>query len=126
MPSTRTVTTSTTALPNVSEDSTSVFPNPDLDALLNAPRASPPSRRILMLYGSLRERSYFRGWRTGKRPRGSCDRLGAEGVRIFDPAGLPLPDSVPADHPQGRRTAATYRSGRKARFWCSSGAARPR
>src|SRR3546814_17853248 len=53
--------------------------------------------RILLLYGSLRERSYSR-LLTEEAAR-ILNRLGAE-TRIFDSHGLPLPDSVPADHPK--------------------------
>jgi len=98
-------------LPNVSEDS---FLPIDLDALLNAPRTS-HKPRILMLYGSLRERSYSR-LATEEAAR-ILRRLGAE-VRIFDPAGLPLPDSVPADHPKVAelRDLSIWSEGQ---VWCS-------
>ncbi|TIP84688.1 MAG: arsenical resistance protein ArsH, partial [Mesorhizobium sp.] len=48
-----------------------------------------------MLYGSLRERSYSR-LATEEAAR-ILRRLGAE-VRIYNPSGLPLPDSTSADH----------------------------
>src|SRR3546814_9665110 len=57
--------------------------------------------RILLLYGSLRERSYSR-LLTEEAAR-ILNRLGAE-TRLFDPHGLPLPDSVPADHPDRKST----------------------
>lgn len=57
--------------------------------------ARPP--RILLLYGSLRERAYSR--LLVEEAARILQRLGAE-TRIFDPHGLPLPDSVPADHPK--------------------------
>src|SRR3546814_8405578 len=65
--------------------------------------------RILLLYGSLRERSYSR-LLTEEAAR-ILSRLGAE-TRIFDPHGLPLPDSVPADHPKVAelRELSTWRS----------------
>lgn len=53
--------------------------------------------KILLLYGSLRERSYSR-LLTLEAAR-LLEYLGAE-TQIFDPAGLPLPDSVPATHPK--------------------------
>ncbi len=53
--------------------------------------------RILMLYGSLRERSYSR-FLTFEAAR-LLEAFGAE-VAIFDPAGLPLPDATTADHPK--------------------------
>lgn len=79
--------------PNIDEDQ---FQPTDPAALFDAPRATHPPR-ILMLYGSLRERSYSR-LATEEAAR-ILRRLGAE-VRIFNPSGLPLPDSAPADHPK--------------------------
>ncbi|SEB10153.1 arsenical resistance protein ArsH [Variovorax sp. YR216] len=63
-------------------------------------RVEAPSRhkpRFLMLYGSLRERSYSR-LVTFEAAR-LLEAMGGE-VRIFDPAGLPLPDSAPDTHPK--------------------------
>ena len=59
-----------------------------------------PSRhkpRFLMLYGSLRERSYSR--LVSFEAARLLEAMGGE-VRIFDPAGLPLPDSEPDSHPK--------------------------
>ncbi len=53
--------------------------------------------RILLLYGSLRARSYSR-LLTLEAER-LLQHLGAD-TRVFDPAGLPLPDAVAADHPK--------------------------
>lgn len=53
--------------------------------------------RILMLYGSLRERSYSR-FLTYEAAR-ILDHFGAE-VKIFDPNGLPMLGSVLEDHPK--------------------------
>lgn len=99
------------ALPNVAEDS---FRPIDRIALFDAPRSSHPAR-ILMLYGSLRERSYSR-LATEEAAR-ILRRLGAE-VRIFDPSGLPLPDSVPADHAKVKelRELSMWSEGQ---VWCS-------
>jgi arsenic resistance protein ArsH len=63
-----------------------------------APRPS-HKPRILMLYGSLRERSYsrfltFEGQRL-------LEAMGAE-VRIYHANGLPLPDDAEASHPKVR------------------------
>lgn len=68
----------------------------DVDALAapGDPRHPP---RILVLYGSLRERSYSRllAEETGRLLRWyGCD------VRIFDPHDLPLPDGAAPDHPK--------------------------
>jgi arsenic resistance protein ArsH len=66
--------------------------------------------RLLMLYGSLRERSYSK-LLTLEAAR-LLRAMGAE-VRIFDPTGLPLPDSAPDAHPkvQELREAATWAEG---------------
>jgi arsenical resistance protein ArsH len=66
--------------------------------------------RFLMLYGSLRERSYSK-LLTLEAAR-LLLAMGAE-VRIFDPAGLPLPDAVPDSHPkvQELRAAASWAEG---------------
>ena len=53
--------------------------------------------RILLLYGSLRERAFSR--LTAMEAARILEFLGAE-TRLFDPTGLPLPDSEPADHPK--------------------------
>jgi len=50
-----------------------------------------------MLYGSLREVSYSR-FLTHEAAR-LLEHFGAE-VRVFDPAGLPLPDDAAASHPK--------------------------
>jgi arsenic resistance protein ArsH len=52
--------------------------------------------RILLLYGSLRARSYSR-FLTFEAAR-LLQTFGAE-TRIFDPQGLPLPDGAPDTHP---------------------------
>ena len=53
--------------------------------------------RILLLYGSLRERSFSR-LLTLEAER-LLQRMGAE-THIFDPHGLPLPDGAAVDHPK--------------------------
>ena len=72
------------------------------------PSTHPP--RILMLYGSLRERSYSK-LLTLEAAR-LLEAMGAE-VRIFDPLGLPQPDAAPDSHPkvQELRTLATWSEG---------------
>src|SRR5687767_7210472 len=61
----------------------------------SAPWQHPP--RFLMLYGSLRERSYSR-LLTFEAAR-LLEAMGGE-VRIFDPTGLPLADGAPDTHPK--------------------------
>ncbi len=85
-----------------------VFERPDPARLSPAPSTHRP--RILMLYGSLRERSYSR-FLTQEGAR-LLEAFGAE-VRVFDPAGLPLPDGSKADHPkvQELRAASLWSEG---------------
>jgi arsenic resistance protein ArsH len=87
---------------------------PDQGRLEPTVRADHPPR-ILLLYGSLRERSYSRLLVE------EADRLlramGAE-TRIFDPRDLPVANSVPTDHPkvQELRALSTWSEGQ---VWCS-------
>ncbi|ACR32957.1 arsenical resistance protein ArsH [Burkholderia glumae] len=71
--------------------------------------------RILLLYGSLRPTSYSR-LLTLEAER-ILQQLGAE-TRVFDPYGLPLADSVAADHPKvvELREASIWSEGQ---VWCS-------
>ena len=64
-------------------------------------RTQPPQHapRILLLYGSLRERSFSR-LLTQEAAR-LLQAMGAE-TRIYDPAGLPQPDGAPDTHPKVR------------------------
>ena len=66
---------------------------------LAQPLRSTHKPRILMLYGSVRPRSYSR-FLTQEAAR-LLEHLGAE-PRIFNPSGLPLPDDAPDDHPKVR------------------------
>ena len=71
------------------------FRQPGLDALRPAYSAHKP--RILILYGSLREVSYSR--LLAHEARRLLEHFGCE-VKVFDPAGLPLPDEAPVSHPK--------------------------
>lgn len=66
--------------------------------------------RFLLLYGSLRERSYSK-LLTLEAAR-LLIAMGGD-VRVFDPAGLPLPDAAPESHPkvQELREAAAWSEG---------------
>lgn len=81
--------------PNLDDD---LLHLPVADDLVPAER-SRHAPRILMLYGSLRERSFsrFAAEEAGR----ILQRLGAD-IRFFNPRGMPLPDSVEADHPKVR------------------------
>jgi arsenic resistance protein ArsH len=71
--------------------------------------------RILLLYGSLRTRSYSR-FLTMEAAR-LLEHFGAE-TKIYDPHGLPLPDDVPDTHPSVKelRNLAAWSEGQ---VWCS-------
>ena len=61
------------------------------------PPGSAHAPRILLLYGSLRERSYSR--LLSEEAARLLQAMGAE-TRTFDPRGLPLPDDTPDSHPK--------------------------
>ena len=71
--------------------------------------------RILLLYGSVRERSYSR--LASEEAARLLEALGAE-TKIFKPNGLPLPDDAPDTHPkvQELRQLAEWAEGM---VWCS-------
>lgn len=77
-------------IPNIVAEA---WERPDRERLAASGAAHKP--RILLLYGSLRERSYSR-FLTQEAAR-LLESFGAE-TRIYDPAGLPLPDATVADH----------------------------
>ncbi len=84
----------------------------------NALRAVVTSKhrpRILLLYGSVRPRSYSR-FLTLEAAR-LLEHLGAE-TKIFDPSGLPLPDDAGETHPkvQELRRLVAWSEGQ---VWCS-------
>ena len=71
--------------------------------------------RLLLLYGSLRERSYSR--LLVEEAERLLRAMGAD-TRIFDPRELPIVDSVPKDHPrvQALRALSLWSEGQ---VWCS-------
>ena len=79
-------------LPNIVADA---FEVPDFAQLIAPVLQHKP--RILMLYGSLRDRSYSR--LLTFEARRLLEAFGAE-VRIFHANGLPLPGDAPDDHPK--------------------------
>lgn len=79
-------------LPNLVEEA---FERPDLDRMALSVQAHKP--RILLLYGSLRERSYSR-LLTLEAQR-LLEAFGAE-TQVFHANGLPLPDDGPDTHPK--------------------------
>lgn len=87
----------------------------ELDATKLQGSAPEHKPRILLLYGSLRERSFSR-LATEEAAR-ILKHFGAE-TRIFNPSGLPLPDDVDAEHAkvQELRELANWAEGM---VWCS-------
>jgi len=94
------------------------LPNLDL-ALFDVPpaatRSSAHKPRILLLYGSTRERSFSR--LLVEEAARLLEHFGAE-TRVFNPSGLPLPDDVPVEHPkvQELRDLVQWSEGQ---VWCS-------
>ena len=89
----------------------------DVPTLARLTRARPSQQRprFLILYGSLRERSYSRllAFEAAR----LLAAMGGE-VRVFDPAGLPLADGAPETHPKVEelRSLAIWAEGM---VWCS-------
>ncbi len=83
--------------------------------LLVSQHASTHPPRILMLYGSLRERSYSKLLML--EAARLLEAMGSE-VRVFDPLGLPQPDAAPDTHPKVKelRDLAAWS---EAMVWCS-------
>lgn len=107
----------------MTDHSTTAQNTPALDAasfrpidpgLLQAPR-NDRAPKILMLYGSLRARSFSR--LLSQEAARVLTRFGAQ-TRLFDPTGLPLPDASDADHPKvaALREAVTWCDGM---VWCA-------
>lgn len=98
-------------LPNIQAD---VFSCPTTDELhVNKPSTHPV--KILLLYGSLRERSFSR--LVVEESARILQTFGCE-TRIFDPSGLPLPDDAPDTHPKviELRDLMAWSEGQ---VWCS-------
>ena len=98
-------------LPNITPESLTV---PSLDELSPSERSTHPPR-ILLLYGSLRERSFSR--LVVEESARLLQVMGCE-TRVFNPAGLPLPDDGDENHPkvQELRELMTWSEGQ---VWCS-------
>ena len=95
-------------LPNIDND---LFDVPDLARLLPTARASHPPR-ILLLYGSARERSYSQ-LLTEEAAR-LLSKMGAE-PKIFDPAVCPCL-TMPLKATPRCKSCGSLRNGQKA--WC--------
>ncbi len=97
---------------------TEQLPNLDLSLFDGTPAVACSSShkpRILLLYGSTRERSFSR--LLVEEAARLLEHFGAE-TRIFDPSGLPLPDDAPVEHPkvQELRDLMQWSEGQ---VWCS-------
>ena len=99
------------SLPNVDGDCIDM---PSIERLCATPSTHPP--RILLLYGSLRPRSYSR---LATEEAARLLRLFGAEVRIFDPSDMPFPDQIAGDdHPaiHELRQHAVWSEGM---VWCS-------
>ncbi len=97
--------------PNLDE---SLFDVPTVDKLSEAEQLQ-HKPRILLLYGSNRERSFSR--LLVEEAARILQRMGAE-TAVFNPSGLPLPDDAPVEHPkvQELRDLVLWSEGQ---VWCS-------
>jgi len=97
-------------LPNIEER---VFDIPSINAMQLKPSTHKP--RILLLYGSLRERSFSR--LAVEESARLLNAFGAE-TRIFNPTGLPQPDTEDDSHPKVKelRELMIWSEGQ---VWCS-------
>ena len=98
-------------LPNIDAE---LFEPPSSERL-GIPHSSEHAPKILLLYGSLRERSFSR--LAVEEAARLLNAMGAE-TRVFDPTGLPLPDAEDASHPKvdELRQLAQWSEGM---VWCS-------
>ncbi|WP_409438855.1 arsenical resistance protein ArsH [Psychromonas sp. GE-S-Ul-11] len=101
-------------LPNINEQA---FDSPTIDKLAITPLVTEGIHkpRILLLYGSLRTRSYSR--LAVEESARLLEAMGAE-TRIFDPTGLPQPDTEDESHPKVKelRELMIWSEGQ---VWCS-------
>jgi arsenic resistance protein ArsH len=98
-------------LPNVDK---SLFHIPAVNTVFAAKAFTHPPR-ILLLYGSLRERSFSR--LVVQESARILQAFGAE-TRIFNPTGLPLPDDAPVDHPKVQELLELMQWS-EGQVWCS-------
>lgn len=75
-----------------------------------------PAPRVLLLYGSLRERSFSR--LAVEEAARLLQFFGCE-TRIFDPSDLPLPDQVPGDDHPAVLELREHALWSEAQVWCS-------
>lgn len=75
-----------------------------------------PAPKVLLLYGSLRERSYSR--LVVEEAARLLQLFGCE-TRIFDPSDLPMPDQVPGDDHPAVHELREHSLWSEAQVWCS-------
>ena len=102
------------SLPELPNIQPALFHTPVISDFTGVARSS-HAPRFLLLYGSLREKSYSR--LLSEEAARLLNAMGGE-VKIFDPRGLPLPDGEPDSHPkvQELRALAQWAEGM---VWCS-------
>lgn len=83
-------------LPDLPNIDVTMFQQPDM-AQLRSPERTTHAPRFLLLYGSLRERSFSR--LVAEEAARILRALGGE-TRLFNPSGLPLVDDATDDHPK--------------------------
>lgn len=91
------------------------LPNIDIDLLPANRLLNQPAPKILLLYGSNRERSFSR--LLVQEAARLLEHMGAE-TKIFNPSGLPLPDDAPQDHPKVQELLSLMQWS-EAQVWCS-------
>lgn len=98
-------------IPNVRKD---LLNAPDIERLFSVDRLTHPPR-ILILYGSLRKRSFSR--LLSEEASRLLVAMGAE-TKTFNPSGLPLPDDTETTHPKVAelRELASWAEGM---VWCT-------
>ncbi|MGY2290877.1 arsenical resistance protein ArsH [Pseudomonas sp. SDO528_S397] len=85
------------------------------DSNVPAITSSTHKPRILLLYGSTRERSFSR--LLVEEAARLLEHFGAE-ARIFNPSGLPLPDEAPLEHPKVQELLNLVQWS-EGQVWCS-------
>lgn len=110
LPGTDPVAATAADMPNIEP---ALFTQPSAGLPPGTPASHAP--RILLLYGSVRERSYSR--LASEEAARLLQAMGAQ-TKTFDPSGLPLPDDAPESHPkvQELRQLAEWS---EAMVWCS-------
>ncbi|WET07851.1 arsenical resistance protein ArsH [Pseudomonas sp. D3] len=91
------------------------LPNLDASLITSRPVETRQPPRILLLYGSTRERSFSR--LLVEESARLLQHFGAQ-TRIFNPSGLPLPDDAPREHPKVQELLELMQWS-EGQVWCS-------